>query len=186
MIFTRYHFAQAVDLLPYLAMLIGCLTGGVISVFMNRRYVTTMEKNDGKGIPEERLPPMMVGSVLFPIGMFWLSWTGDFPDKIHWIVPTLGLVPIGMGLTLIFLPCLNYIVDCYLLFAASALAGNAFLRSAFGAAFPLFARQMFDRMGIRWAGTVLGCGALILLPVPFLFYKFGKKLRQKSKWTFDL
>lgn len=187
LIFTKnYHFIQGVGQLPYIAMLLGIIAGGILSVLMDRRFSNAMKKNGGKPIPEERLPPMMLGGFLFAIGLFWLCWTGDFPEHIHWIVPTIGTVPIGMGLILIFLPCLNYIIDCYLFFAASALAGNAFLRSAFGAAFPLFALQMFNNMGIRWAGTLLGCVAVALLPVPFMFYKYGKRLRQKSKWTFDL
>lgn len=182
----NYHFKTGIAELPYIAMLIGIILGGALTVLLDRRYVRAMEKNNGKPVPEERLPPMMIGGFLFAAGLFWLCWSGAYPESVPWIVPTLGTVPIGAGLILIFLPCLNYIIDCYLFFAASALAGNTLLRSAFGAAFPLFALQMFDNMGIKWAGTVLGCIAVALIPVPFLFYKYGKRMRQKSKWTFDL
>lgn len=182
----EYGFSEGVGQLPYISMLIGVFLGGVISLFMDKRYATAMAANNGKPVPEERLPPMMVGSFIFAIGLFWLGWTGSYPETVHWIVPTIGAAPIGCGLILIFLPCLNYIIDCYLLFAASALAGNAFLRSAFGAAFPLFARQMFVNMKIQWASTLLGCVAVALIPVPFLFYKFGKSIRIKSKYAFDL
>lgn len=81
----------------------------------------------------------------------------------------------------IFLQALNYIVDAYLMFAASALAGNTFMRSLFGAAFPLFGRQMFLGMHIQWASTLLGCVALVLAPIPFAFYFYGAKIRAKSK-----
>jgi DHA1 family multidrug resistance protein-like MFS transporter len=81
----------------------------------------------------------------------------------------------------IFLQALNYIVDAYLMFAASALAGNTFMRSLFGAAFPLFGRQMFNGMHIQWASTLLGCVALALAPIPFVFYFYGAKIRAKSK-----
>ena len=40
---------------------------------------------------------------------------------------------------LVFLQCLNYIIDSYLMFAASAIAANTIMRSIFGAVFPLFA-----------------------------------------------
>lgn len=83
----------------------------------------------------------------------------------------------------IFLQALNYLVDAYLMFAASAIAGNTFLRSLCGAAFPLFARQMFDGMGIQWAGTLLGCVAVVLAPIPFIFYKYGAKIRQRSAYA---
>lgn len=81
----------------------------------------------------------------------------------------------------IFLQALNYIVDAYLMFAASALAGNTFMRSLFGAAFPLFGRQMFLGMHIQWAATLLGCVAAVLAPIPFIFYFYGARIRAKSK-----
>ncbi|GME85160.1 unnamed protein product [Ambrosiozyma monospora] len=86
----------------------------------------------------------------------------------------------------IFIPSLNYIVDCYLLFAASAIAGNTFLRSGFGGAFPLFATFMFKSMHTNWAGLLLGLFSLVLVLCPIGFIKFGKRLRRKSKYAFDL
>lgn len=83
----------------------------------------------------------------------------------------------------IFLQSLNYLVDAYLMFAASAIAGNTFLRSLCGAGFPLFARQMFEGMGIQWASTLLGCVAIVLAPIPFIFYKYGAKIRAKSAYA---
>lgn len=67
--------------------------------------------------------------------------------------------------------------------AASAVAANTFLRSITAAGFPLFARQMFNGMGIEWASTLLGCFAFCLVPIPVLFYFYGKKLRAKSKFA---
>ena len=52
-----------------------------------------------------------------------------------------------------------------------------------GAGFPLFSRQMFDNLGIQWAGTLLGCLAAAMVPIPVCFYLFGAKLRQKSKFA---
>ena len=45
---------------------------------------------------------------------------------------------------MIFVQCLNYIVDSYLMFAASAVAANTIMRSTVGAIFPLFATYMFN------------------------------------------
>lgn len=180
----QYGWKQGVAELPYIAMFIGTFLGGIVSIWMERGYNKAAQANGGKGVPEARLPPMMVGGILFVAGLFWLGWGGAFGNRVHWIVPTLGTVPIGMGLLMIFLPCLNYIIDCYLFYAASALAGNTFLRSAFGAAFPLFARQMFTGMKIKWASTLLGGIAALMVPVPFAFYFYGKKVREKSKYTF--
>ncbi|KAF9640123.1 putative major facilitator superfamily transporter protein [Lasiodiplodia theobromae] len=93
----------------------------------------------------------------------------------------LQTVLLGFGLMAIFLQSLNYLVDAYLMFAASAIAANTFLRSLCGAGFPLFATYMFEGMGVQWAGTLLGCVAAVLVPVPILFYLKGAKIRERSQ-----
>lgn len=103
---------------------------------------------------------------------------------IPWIAPTLSGLLTGFGLMSIFLNCLNYLIDSYTLFAASAVAANTILRSLIGAAFPLFANQMITGLhGIQWAGTLLACIALLLVPLPVLFYLKGAKIREKSKFA---
>lgn len=77
-------------------------------------------------------------------------------------------------------PCYtNNSLTIYTYSAASAVAANIILRSAFAASFPLFARQMFENMKVQWASTLLGCLATMLVPIPFLFRAFGKRLRRK-------
>lgn len=98
-------------------------------------------------------------------------------------MPAVSGIFTGFGLMSIFLQALNYLVDAYLMFAASAIAGNTFLRSLAGAGFPLFARQMFDGMGIQWAATMLGCVAAVLAPIPFILYIYGAKIRQRSAYA---
>lgn len=67
--------------------------------------------------------------------------------------------------------------------AASAIAGNTFLRSLAGAGFPLFATQMFDALGVNWTGTLLGCVAVVLVPIPAFFYYFGARIRARSAYA---
>jgi DHA1 family multidrug resistance protein-like MFS transporter len=67
--------------------------------------------------------------------------------------------------------------------AASVFAANTIIRSAVGAAFPLFSKQMFVNLGVQWAGTLLGCLALIMIPIPLAFIKWGPALRKKSKFA---
>lgn len=110
------------------------------------------------------------------------SRTGSgYRADVHWIVPAASGLCTGFGLMSIFLQALNYLVDAYLMFAASAIAGNTFLRSLCGAGFPLFSLYMFDGMGIQWASTLLGCVAAVLVPIPVIFYIYGHRIRAKSK-----
>jgi DHA1 family multidrug resistance protein-like MFS transporter len=42
---------------------------------------------------------------------------------------------------------------------------------------------MIDGMGVQWAGTLLGCVAALLVPVPIWFYLRGAKIRENSKFA---
>lgn len=177
----RYHWSQGVGELPYVSMFLGVCFGGLIIVYFENMLNKRMDATGLNPSPEARLPPVMVGGATFVIGMFLLGWTGDYAEHIHWIVPVIGAFIVGIGLMLIFLPTMNYIIDCYLYIAATALAGNTFLRSSFGAAFPLFTTQMFNNLTIKWAATLLGGLGALMMPLPFIFYKYGATIRRKSK-----
>lgn len=161
-------------------MIIGELIAGIVVLAQQPWYQRKLASNNGIPIPEWRLPSVIAGGVAFMGGIFWFGWTGYRAD-IHWIVPTASGLLTGFGLMSIFLQALNYLVDAYLFFAASAIAGNTFMRSLCGAGFPLFATYMFNGMGIQWASTLLGCVAAVLVPIPVIFYLYGHKIRAKSK-----
>lgn len=179
----QYGFNEGVGGLCYFGMVAGEIIAFIVVVIQNPAYARKLEANNNIPVPEWRLPISIYGGVLFAGGLFWFGWTGFEGDKIHWIVPTLSGLFTGFGIFTIFLSLLNYIVDAYLMFAASALAANTFLRSGFGAVFPLFATYMFNGMGIQWASTLLGCVALVLVPLPIAFLLYGKKIRAKSHFA---
>lgn len=135
-------------------------------------------------VPEERLHPMITGAVLLPNGIFWLSWSSNYPEHVHWIVPTISGIVTECVLMLIFLPSINYITDTYLIYVASAIAVMAFLRLICVACFPLFVPAMFRNLGTNWAGTVIGCIAVVMTPVPIRYY-YEKMIRQKSKFAYN-
>ncbi|KAH4821012.1 hypothetical protein HBH61_019600 [Parastagonospora nodorum] len=177
-----YGWSPGVAGLAYFGMVVGEIIAFIIIITTNSRYVKKLEANNNIPVPEWRLPISMVGGVLFTGGLFWFGWSG-YSGNVHWIVPVLSGLLTGFGIFSIFLSLLNYLVDAYLMFAASAIAANTFMRSIFGGIFPLFATYMFNGMGIQWASTLLGCVALVLVPMPVVFYVFGKRIRAKSKFA---
>ncbi|CAN9147847.1 unnamed protein product [Alternaria alternata] len=177
-----YGWSAGIGGLAYFGMVAGEVIAFIIIVCDNPRYVRKLEANNNIPVPEWRLPISMVGGVLFAGGLFWFGWTG-YTGQIHWIVPVLSGLLTGFGIFSIFLSLLNYIVDAYLMFAASAIAANTFMRSIFGGVFPLFATFMFKGMGIQWASTLLGCVAAVLVPMPVVFYLYGKKIRGRSTFA---
>ncbi|KAF7194006.1 putative transporter [Pseudocercospora fuligena] len=182
-VFQQIHgFSPGVGGLPFFGMITGEIFAGVYMIILQPGYNKKLAANNNMPIPEWRLPPVIVGGTFFALGLFWFGWTG-FDPSIHWIAPTLSGLFTGFGIMSIFLQCLNYLIDAYLMFAASAIAANTFLRSLAGAGFPLFATQMINGMGVQWAGTLLGCVALACVPMPILFYLKGAKIRERSHFA---
>ncbi len=89
----------------------------------------------------------------------------------------------GFGFFTIFQAALNYLIDTFQKFSASAVAANTFLRSVFAAVFPLFVNPMFHNLGIGPASSVLGSVAVVLIPIPYLFYVYGPRIRKRGKFT---
>jgi hypothetical protein len=69
------------------------------------------------------------------------------------------------------------------MYAASGLAANTILRSACGAAFPLFIKIAIDNIGVEWVCTIFGCIAVLLAPIPLFFYRYGARLRGNSSFA---
>ena len=167
--------------LAFLGVAIGILIGVAYSIIDNKRYARIEKEHGGEAPPEARLPPAIVASVFLPIGIFWFAWT-NYPS-IHWIVSIIGTAPFGFGMVLVFLALMNYLIDAYTIYAASVLAANSVLRSIFGATFPLFTTYMYSGLGIHWASSIPGFLALACLPFPFIFWKFGARIRMKCKYA---
>lgn len=183
LVFQRVRgFNPGIAGLAFFGMIAGQIIAGAVVLAQQPWYQRKLAANNGVPIPEWRLPSVVAGGVSFAAGIFWFGWSG-YDTSVHWIVPVLSGICTGFGLMSIFLQSLNYLVDAYLMFAASAIAGNTFLRSLCGAGFPLFSTYMFEGMGIQWAATMLGCVAAVLVPIPVIFYVFGGKIRQKSKFA---
>ncbi|KAI9835134.1 MAG: hypothetical protein M1819_002503 [Sarea resinae] len=176
------HWALGVSGLPYLGMMVGVLLGGTVVVIHTKtKFAALTRENKGVVIPEQRLPLMIGGSCLLPIGLFIFAWTSA-PD-IHWSGMVVGSIPVGMGMYMVFVQCFNYLVDVYLDVANSAIGGNTFVRSLFGAGFPLFGPAMYHRLGVDWATSLLAFISIAMIPIPVLFYRYGHTIRKWSRST---
>ena len=122
--------------------MIGIVVGSVVSYIFYCAYLyyvfhPTLTKAATSGEPfqpEKGLQLAAVSGVLIPISLFAFGRTSR-PD-IHWIVPIISASLYMPGIFLLFQSKLVYVDMTYGEYAASALAGNAFLRSWMAAAFP--------------------------------------------------
>lgn len=172
---------EGVAALPFIGIMIGVLLGVALIIYTTKtRFARKLAKH-GRVVPEERLVPMMIASVLLPIGLFWFGWTSS--PHVSWVPQVIAGVPIGMGILVIFMQGLNYIIDVYMMYANSAIAANTLVRSTLGGAFPLFATQMYHNLGVNWASSVLGFITVAMIPIPILFFFYGARIRAMSRFT---
>lgn len=176
-------WSEGIGGLAFVGVTVGMILGFAYMIVDNTRYTRLMKAlPDGEmPPPEARLPPSVLGSITLPIGLFWFAWTNG--PSVHWAVSIVATVPFGFGMVLVFVCCLNYLIDTYTIYAASVLAASAMLRAFFGTAFPLFTTQMYQNLGIHWASSVPGFLTLLCLPFPPLMYFYGGKLRLKCKYA---
>jgi hypothetical protein len=92
-------------------------------------------------------------------------------------------IPFGCGMILSFIATVNYLVDAYTRYAASTLAANVVFRASVGAVFPLVSKYMYASLGTLGASMLVAGLATAVAPVPFLFVKFGARIRARSKYA---
>ena len=131
-----------------------------------------------------RLPLACLGGPCIVISLFWLGWTSSLGT--HWIVPTIAGIPFGVGYLLIFMALLNYLTDAYADFAASAMAASTCSRCLGGALLPFAAISMYERLGVAWASSLLGFLSLGMCAIPFVFIRYGDKIRARSTLCLEL
>jgi hypothetical protein len=99
-------------------------------------------------------------------------------------VPVLAGIPFAFGNVTVFISAALYMLDVYgPLSGASAMAANGLLRYTMGASFPLFTVQMYEALGVKWATLLLAFVCLVMVPIPWIFFKYGPGIRKKSAYS---
>ncbi|KAI0265292.1 putative caffeine resistance protein 5 [Gloeopeniophorella convolvens] len=174
-----YHFREQLFGLSFLGIVGGAFALLPPFFYYLYKYQDKLFDENGYMAPERRLPVAIVGSLILPVCLFWFGWTSR--TSVHWIVPILGSGLFTVSGLLLFNTVLNYLADAYPHYAASVLAGNDLIRSAFGAGFPLFGATMYHKLGVGWASTLLGLLACAFIPFTILLYYYGERIRRASK-----
>lgn len=183
-IIYQHHrgWSEGIGGLAFLGVAVGMVVAWFCTFPDAFNYTRKLAKSpSGRLAPEERLYIAMFGSIALPVGIFWFAWTNN--SSVHWLASVAAGAPFGFGMVAVFVAVINYLVDVYTIYAASVLAANSVLRSLFGFAFPLFTPKMYDNLGIHWASSIPACLALLCVPMPFLFFKYGPTIRARCKYA---
>ncbi|KAK7748967.1 hypothetical protein SLS53_000992 [Cytospora paraplurivora] len=181
---SSYGMSTGIGGLNYISLGLGFFLGSQLCAPLQDRIYARLKRryNVTVGRPEFRLPMMVPGALLIPIGLFIYGWTAQY--RTLWIAPDIGVVVYTTGVIIGFQCIQGFLVDTYTRYAASAVAAATVLRSLAGFGFPLFAPSLYDRLQYGWGNSLLAfVGMIIGWPAPILLWIYGPRLRAKSPFA---
>ncbi|WPH03085.1 MFS general substrate transporter [Acrodontium crateriforme] len=178
----EYGFSVDETGYPYIALGLGNVLAWLLFTLLSDRLVLKLTKaNNGVFTPEMRLVTSIPFGILLPVTLFWYGWSSF--HKLAWPSTIISLVPFGFGIVGLFLPISTYIVDSYPIYAASATSANVILRSVVGALLPLAGPPLYSTLGLGWGNSLLGFICIMMVPMPFVFFKIGSRLRASQRFS---
>ncbi|KAI1379745.1 MFS general substrate transporter [Hypoxylon crocopeplum] len=185
---TRYGQSTTDSGLHYIALAIGYLAAGHGGGILMDRIWRRLHARDGRNgsncdsdrpVPEYRVPLMLLGGVLTPIGLLWYGWTAE--TRQFWLLPDIGVAILGFGFILTTQALQAYVMDAFPHCVGSASAATQLFRGVAGFAFPIFGPKLYDRLGYGWGNSLMALlAALIGIPCPILLWKYRAWLMAKS------
>lgn len=187
-IFTdTYGFSEGLTGLSFIGIGIGLCFASLLVPLIYHWAKTELPKIQEQGgtrlPPEFRLWYAMFGAPAIPISMLWMGWTA-YPSISCWS-PLAASVLFGYGILCVFISSYQYIIDAYESYAASALASVTLIRYVAAGGMVEVATPMYKNLGVHWTLTILACLSALMVPVPYLFYRFGPQIRKRSKYGIE-
>ncbi|KAE8341473.1 hypothetical protein BDV24DRAFT_151137 [Aspergillus arachidicola] len=131
--------------------------------------------------PKNRLWYTMISAPAIPISLFWMGWT-DYKNISVWS-PIVGSSLFGFGSICMFISSYMYVIDAYEIYAASALGFMTVTRYCAAGGMTVAGVPFYNNVGVEWTLTILGIISAVMVPVPYIFWKFGKVIRGWSRYA---
>lgn len=167
----------------YLSIALGFIVGCQVAAPLNDKiYKILKERNAGFGQPEYRTYIMVPASIIMPIGLLIYGWSAEY--ALNPIIPNIGIFFYCFALIVSYQSVQAYAMDCYPVYAASAIGALSVMRMIGGAAFPIIGPIMYNDMGYGWASTLLAGVALVMGGCsPWIFKWKGPTWRANSTYA---
>ncbi|TIB77214.1 hypothetical protein E3Q23_01430, partial [Wallemia mellicola] len=165
----------------FIAIIIGTVCGFTFNFYFQEKWF--YHRFQKSASVEARLGSAMISGLIFPIGAFIYAFTTY--DFVHWIAPCIAIAVIMMGIFPIYYSSMNYLSDCYMTNASSALAAIAMVRNLTGGIIQFVITQWLDGLGDRFQYPLLMIAvmATVLGGIPIVLFIWGKRIRQRSKYA---
>ncbi|CAI7587555.1 unnamed protein product [Penicillium glandicola] len=162
-------------------VLLSALTIPVTMWLLRREIRRSRSRGQHRPDPEISLYMGMFGAPALSISLFWMGWTAKL--SISFWSPLVASVFFGFGALCIFVSAYQYVADAFEAHVASALSCLQMLRLVAAGVMAVIAELMYRRLGTAWTLTLLGGISLLFLPVPYLLYWKGYKIRSQSRYA---
>ncbi|GAP92446.1 putative benomyl methotrexate resistance protein [Rosellinia necatrix] len=181
-----YGISENLSNTAFVGLLVGILLPLLLLPWIYSSTIKQLQRDGDTGSGEklnreQRLYFAMIGAPAVPIGLFWMAWT-DYSFISIWS-PIAASVLIGFGIVCVFMSANMYIIDCYEMYAASALTFNALIRYIAAGGFTVIGIPLYENLGTHWTLTLLGVVSTLAAPIPFVLFKWGPNIRAQSKWA---
>lgn len=134
--------------------------------------------------PEDKLFGFYLAAPLLAVASWYFAWT--IPSAVTTVSPFVSmsaLVIVGFAASEFDYVLSGYLTDSYGSWAASANAPLAIMRAVLSGVMPLFGTAMFKNVGNNGAASILAGIATAYCFVAFGFWKFGRRIRERSKFA---
>ncbi|RDL32997.1 uncharacterized protein BP5553_08436 [Venustampulla echinocandica] len=181
-IYTGFGLTREQSSLMFLAIGVG-ICFGVLPRIHDHTLLRDHDAANKSLHPEDKLLGFAFAAPSLAAGLWWLVLTVPPASTLPWYATIPGLMAVGFATNEYACTLSGYLADTYTIYAASAFAALSFLRAVLAGLFPLVGEPMYAALGVNWATVVLAAVATIFCIVPPLFSKYGRQIRQRSKFA---
>lgn len=201
LVFQAYGWSTATASLGFIPILLGCLASS-FTRFYDHHHLAMIMKSGRSVEPEDKLtgfalaaPFLAGGKSCKPMspptsrytkpstGLWLFAWTTPPLTQVHWIVPMIAQFFVGFALNENVYTLTGYLADSYTIYAASGFAGLILARASTCAVILPFTRPMYVNLGYNVASSILAGIATLFCAAPFIFIKYGKRIRESSEFA---
>ncbi|KAK6209390.1 hypothetical protein LQW54_006243 [Pestalotiopsis sp. IQ-011] len=182
LVFEAYGWNTATASLGFIPILLGCLAS-FITRFHDHAKLAGIKATGAYVEPEDKLTGFTIAAPCLAGGLWLFAWTVPPFARVHWFVPMLAQFLVGFALNENVYTLTGYLADSYTIYAASGYAGLILARASTCAIIVPFTKPMYTGLGNNVATSVLAAIATVFCAAPFVFSRYGKQIRKRSKFA---
>lgn len=179
------NFSPTSAALAFLGIEVGVILSALLTPLtmwlLRRNIYRSRARGFKRPPPEISLYMAMFGGPFVPIGLFWMGWTAKL--EISFWSPLIASAFFGFSTLCVFVSGYQYVADSFEKHSASALSSLQMLRLVAAGVMAIISQIMYNKLGTAYTLTVLGGISIIFVPVPYLLYWKGDKVRSWSRYA---